>query len=98
MSDDDITANRRTVLKRASVATAAGLLTATGPATALVTSDELDGIKGARDCSCEYEYKCEQEYCSSVSSYTAYRRECCTCDGDTVCESWYEYDCCPEPE
>lgn len=98
MSDIDPTITRRTVLKRASVA-AAGALAATGSATALVTSEELDGIKAARDCDCSYEYKCEYESCwdgQYTYDYTEYRRECCTCDGDTVCEdTWSTSGCCP---
>lgn len=98
MSDSDITLNRRTVLKRASVGAAVGALAATGSATATVSSEELQDIK-TQDCDCSYQYTCERESCYDGQysyDYTEYRKECCTCDGETVCEdSWSRSGCCP---
>ena len=101
MSDSDITLDRRTVLKRASIAAAGGVFASAGSATAMVTSEELQGMKAAQDCNCTTETKCVEQFCQESPHFytdgTTYERECCECDGETVCEdTWTDTGtCCP---
>lgn len=80
MSDDDITASRRTVLKNASVTAALGVVAA--------------GTAAADHCDCYHEYRCNTDYlCEDPSTeypYLSQSRECCDCDGDGNydCSAW----------
>jgi hypothetical protein len=58
-----------------------------------VTTADLSGIDTSA-CDCYWEHKCE-DYCEDDPRKNQYyARECCTCDGDTVCESWTKSGCC----
>lgn len=90
MSDRDTTASRRTVLERASVATA-GLLTAAG--TVAASDGRQANVGTLKDCGVEYD--CKSHKCGSGYN-TEYKRECCEYDDGTIeCSSWEATgDCC----
>lgn len=91
--------DRRTVVK--ALGTGAGLAVGFGAGgTASASDGGLDGID-TRDCTCSTDFRCDtSRFCSQRppvdSPYQSQTRECCTCDGETVCEDWSDVDggCC----
>jgi hypothetical protein len=87
MSDDDSTTSRRSVLKKASVTAAVGVVAATGSAS-------------ADHCDCYHDYRCNTDLlCEDPSTdrpYMRQSRECCDCDGDGTyeCSDWTNDNVC----
>jgi hypothetical protein len=86
--------DRRNVLKMVSGLTGGLTVGAVGTVTADADSIGFGDID-KEDCDCSYEYKCE-DACYKDGSYDqSWKRECCTCDGDTVCEdTWTRMNQC----
>lgn len=103
MSDTDITLDRRSVLRATAGVAAAGL----GVGAAGSVSADVD--RENCDCEYEYKCE-PADYCihaedgetevrrtdADTESPTnqEYRRECCTCDGETICSDWGISGCC----
>lgn len=86
--------DRRNVLKMVSGVTAGFAVGAAGTAAADDTAGGLGDID-REDCNCTYEYKCEGSCYKNGSYPQSWKRECCTCDGDTVCEdTWTRMNQC----
>ena len=97
MADHEVIPSRRTVLKRATVATAAGMAAAGAASADSTTSDVPAALqrdaKTAADCGTEYDCwstKCSAGYNSEV------KRDCCEYDDGTIdCTDWeYTGNCC----
>lgn len=86
--------NRRTVLKMAGGLATGLAFAAAGTAAAnegeTATGEEVEST----GCECWYESKCDGHCTDDLRYEQFWQRECCECDGETVCESWSRQDCC----
>lgn len=111
MSSERSGESRRSVLKKVAggaalsvtFAGAAGAVpTSVDPDAVVAGDDELDPDREVSsldvtpsDCSCETHFMCADTCYKDGSLPQLYEKECCTCDGDTVCEdTWTRSDQC----